>query len=174
MPVDNATYERTLNGENPLNFDDLIENTKEYIANLDERVLYATTYPVNGRLETFTNHTHPNYVRYLNEQAQELFLWDSEQTMRLTMKELLYLENEIIDSMKCGGSRAITKNAFRQAHNKRIFARTLQLRIKKQILEHRSSFKSMEEIKELLDYKRYMTKNTHIYGDYNENKIQYT
>lgn len=99
---------------------------------------------------------------------------NGENNMRFSHKELFIVQEEIIDSMKSPASKAMVASSYKSAQNNSISIRTLHLRIKRQIIQGFSSFKNMEEIKEVLDYKRYMMKNSHIYGDYNENKIQNT
>ena len=94
--------------------------------------------------------------------------------MRFTMKELLLVEEEIIDSLKIAASKVAIKQAFDSAKAKRIPIRRLVLRLKRQIIQGYSNFETLSDVKELIQYKRYMIKNSHIYGDYNENKIQNT
>ncbi len=103
-----------------------------------------------------------------------LDIWSSENNMRFSRKELFIVQEEIIESMKSPSSKAMIASSYISAQNNSISIRTLHLRIKRQIIQGYSSFKNLEEIKEVLDYKRYMIKNSHIYGDYNENKIQNT
>ena len=94
--------------------------------------------------------------------------------MRFTMKELLLVEEEIIDSLNNAASKVAIKQAFNSAKAKRIPIRRLVLRLKRQIIQGYSNFETLSDVKELIQYKRYMIKNSHIYGDYNENKIQNT
>lgn len=94
--------------------------------------------------------------------------------MRFTMKELLLVEEEIIDSLNNAASKVAIKQAFDSAKAKRIPIRRLVLRLKRQIIQGYSNFETLSDVKELIQYKRYMIKNSHIYGDYNENKIQNT
>ena len=94
--------------------------------------------------------------------------------MRFTMKELLLVEEEIIDSLNNAASKVAIKQAFDSAKTKRIPIRRLVLRLKRQIIQGYSNFETLSDVKELIQYKRYMIKNSHIYGDYNENKIQNT
>ena len=94
--------------------------------------------------------------------------------MRFTMKELLLVEEEIIDSLDNAASKVCLKQAFDSAKAKKIPIRRLVLRLKRQIIQGYSNFETLSDVKELIQYKRYMIKNSHIYGDYNENKIQNT
>ena len=94
--------------------------------------------------------------------------------MRFSLKELLIIEDELIESMSSIAAKTTVHSAFRLAKEQRLRTRTLTHRIQNQIRQRNSTFKDMQEVKDLLDYKRYMLKNSHIHGDYNENKIQNT
>lgn len=131
------------------------------------RVLCSTTYPTFNLRNIMEMRGPGLHHRFLD-------MWNSEKDMRFSRKELFIVQKEIIDSMTTTSSKAIVKCSFTSAKNNSISIRTLQLRIKRQLIQGHSTFKNLEEIKEILDYKRYMIKNSHIYGDYNENKIQNT
>lgn len=90
------------------------------------------------------------------------------------MKEWLFMEDEIVNSMNVNHAQAIVQTAYQSAKANRITARTLQLRVRRQVIQGFSDYQTMGGIEDALHYKRYIMKNSHIYGDYNENKIPNT
>ena len=94
--------------------------------------------------------------------------------MRLSMKEWLFMEDEIVNSMNVNHAQALVQTSYQSAKANRITARTLQLRVRRQVIQGFSDYQTMGGIEDALHYKRYIMKNSHIYGDYNENKIPNT
>lgn len=91
--------------------------------------------------------------------------------VRYKPDKLLFIEEEIMQSLTNAGSKATVSMAFKRYKKEATSYRELYFTVLRQIKAGKSSFTTQQELQEVFDRKEYYKTNQNIYGDYYENKI---
>tara|TARA_R100001463_G_scaffold50254_3_gene100348 strand:+ start:707 stop:1081 length:375 start_codon:yes stop_codon:yes gene_type:complete len=113
---------------------------------------------------------YTNINNNANTTYRGVIVKDKDIRTKLNAKKILYIEDEIIQSLNSDISKMLIKNAYNKYKSQKIHERKLYYAIKRQVVQGCSDFSSMQEVLDFFDKKEYNTINK--IGDKNENQIR--